>query len=59
MMIIIIIINIYRAQNKKVSKHYTENIKLQLTLHLKLQHNDNKKQLIKQESLELCIDLPG
>ena len=41
-LMIIIINNIYKAQNTKVSKHYTENIKLQLTLHLKLQQNDNK-----------------
>ena len=49
--------NIYKAQNTKVSKRYTENFKLPLTLNLKLQHNDKKIQLIEQESFELCFEL--
>ena len=40
--IIIMIINIYRVQNTKVSKRYAEKFKLQLTLHHKLQHNTKK-----------------
>ena len=42
LIIIMIINNIYWAQKTKVSKRYTEKLKLQLTLHLKSQQNDKK-----------------
>ena len=58
-LIIIIINNIYKAQNTKVSKRYTHDtrkLKLQLnTLHLKLKHD--KRYNFKQESFELCFEL--